>query len=159
MKQLYELIRKDIVDYHLSADDISFQTECGKKISVHSTEIKGWSSFSFSNGLSRTLGKKLIFDISIYPEKIIFYFANGSREYIYTNTLSTFSDIKKSKNGMELLLTMETIRGHEIVLHYFKTPNGWSIAEFNQQTDSIYLKIARKYDIINDPSIRIKTLV
>ena len=41
MKQLYELIRKDIVDYHLSADDISFQTECGKKISVHSTEIKG----------------------------------------------------------------------------------------------------------------------
>jgi hypothetical protein len=159
MEQLRALIGKKVINHNLSADEIIFHTACGETIRILSKELEGWSEFSFNHAIERLLKEHRIHNISIYPNETIFYFENGSRGYIFTSGIKKIANIKKSNNGLELLLTIETNSGREIDLHYLKTSDRWTMAEFNQHIEQEYLILAKKHDIINHPSVRIKTLV
>jgi hypothetical protein len=65
-----------------------------------------------------------------------------------------FSDCKN-----ELMLYFDTFTDGLIKLHYFKTTDGWQLAQFNQPVhNNVYLEIAKEHDLINHPSVRLLTL-
>jgi len=159
MERLRTLIGKKIMNHHLSTDELFFQTECGKKISILSKELKGWVEFDFDLGLSPLLKKNIIRDIEFYDHQIIFYFEHNYASCFYVNGIKRVIGSQKSLDNLELLLQIETSDGRKKNIHYFRQGNTWRIANFRQTLDNIYLEFAKKHDIINHPSVRIKTLL
>lgn len=158
MERLRALIGKKIMNHHLSTDELVFHTDCGETIRILSNELEGWVDFNFDGRLSSMLEERTICDVECYQYRTVFYF-EGSHACVYTNGIKRVISNKKSNDGLELLLEIETNYEQIKNIHYFRHENKWRIANFRKTLDTIYYELAKKYDIINHPSVRIKTLL
>lgn len=159
MERLRALIGKRIIKHQLSTDELVFHTDCGETIRILSNELEGWVDFNFDPRLSSMLEESKIHHIGFYRDGTIFHFGESYNLRLYASGIKRVRSVNKSEDGLEMLLEIETHYGVKETIHYFKHENTWRIANFRQTIEDIYLKIAKKYDIINHPSVRIKTLV
>lgn len=158
MERLSTLIGKKFMNHQLSTDELFFQTACGETIRILSKELGKWIEFKPNHKLPSLLEKQTISNIVCYKDQIVFYFEEES-SFILTEGIKYVTGIHKSDDGLEMLLKIETDLGKKETIHYFKHENTWKIAYFRQTVEDFYLKFAKKYDIINHPSVRIKTLL
>jgi len=161
MEQLLNVQGKIITTFEVSPEKVFIETQCGETFTVLAKELEGWIEFSLDQA-QRTileLKEKIITKVTIRSEYVLFYTTQTRYFVFFIHGIQKVVNIHKSQNGSELLLEVLTTTNEEETLHYVKHQNKWALAEFHQETNVRNLEIVRKYDIVNHPSIRIKTLV